>query len=169
MLAALGHHGLKEYGTALSLFEQAKRLNSNQTDLDSILTGIYYSLGRYDEALSVSGEDKRGAENRFGFRTQTLCGQCCFNTGSLDDAQRHLGRALQFNPYYLLALKWSAIVSASLGNTADALDMVRRMQESEPEFTLEMHTRQILYDAPDTSKAEAAVEVLTDLWARVPE
>jgi TolB-like protein/Tfp pilus assembly protein PilF len=169
MLAALGHHGLKEYGTALALFEQAKRLNSNQTDLDSILTGIYFSLGHYDKALSVSGEDKRGAEARFGFRTQTLCGQCCYNTGSLEDAQRHLARALQFNPYYLLALKWSAIVSASLGNTTDALDMIRRMQESEPEFTLEMHIAQILYDTPDTTKAETAVAILTELWARLPE
>lgn len=169
MLAALGHHGLKDYGTALALFEQAKRLNSNQTDLDSILTGIYFSLGRYEEALAVSGEGMRGSEARFGYRTQSLCGQCCLNLGRPDDALRHLSRALQLNPYFLPALKWSAIAHAQAGNRADALDFVRRMRESEPDFTLEVLVAQTLYDAPDPARAQAAAEVLGELWNGLPE
>jgi len=168
MFAALGHHGMGEYKAALRLFEQAKRLNGNQTDLDSILTGIYYSLGRYADALAVSGEGTRGAEARFGYRTQTLCAMSCYAMGHLDAADARLERALQLNPYYLIALKWRAIIAAMRNRPEEAAQIVRQMQGAEPDFTLDIHIRQMYYDAPDRAKIDVAVDVLRKIWNTPP-
>ena len=79
------------------------------------------------------------------------------------------GVVVRVNPYFLPALKWSAIAHAQAGNHADALDFVRRMRESEPDFTLEVLVAQTLYDAPDLARAQAAAEVLGELWNGLPE
>lgn len=139
-MTSVGHvlgYILHDYSSGIDYLKRAVRLNPTQAFSWDHLALHQMYIGKYDDAyVSAKNAVNVGAYSPLRFTYDTTVCMVCTLKGDFEEAAKYGARALLARPQFGAALRYMAVSQAHLGNLSEARDLVARIHEMDPEFSL---------------------------------
>jgi TolB-like protein/Flp pilus assembly protein TadD len=159
---ALAYVTMGDGEASLRLARRAAKMCPNSPTSHGALGFAYFAVGRTADAIAALEE--RESQEHAVHSSPALLGACYWLEGKADKAEAAIDRALALHPDWDVALKWKAIMSADRGDEQSAREIMKRLRDAEPTWSIDQHVRQVFGFPRLRERSAGAIMILHRLW-----